>query len=91
MPLGAMKLGAMGPNYGIVSALMCSISAGIFGGVAADEWKMFEENIAPNWESCVAAATNSSHVRSALPSRSMAIQWLWQLVALLAQNTRPIN
>ena len=47
-------------NYGIVSALMCSISAGIFGGVAADEWKMFEENIAPNWESCVAAATNSS-------------------------------
>ena len=47
-------------NYGIVSALMCSISAGIFGGVAADEWKLYEENIAPNWESCVAAATNTS-------------------------------
>ena len=47
-------------NYGIVSALMTSISAGMFGGVAADEWKLFEENIAPYWESCVAAATNTS-------------------------------
>lgn len=49
-------------NLGIVAALVATVSAGVFTGIAADEWQTYKDIQAPTWSACqpFASAQNSS-------------------------------
>jgi len=44
-------------NLGIVAALIGATSAGVFTGIAADEWQTYKELQAPTWPPCQPFAT----------------------------------